>query len=107
MPASNARRRPWKSWKPSSGSTCSVAIASGSSSATASMSMPPLVDSITSGAFALRSKTIRSEVLEAEQRVDVQRRDRVGVLLGDGLDVHAALGRQHHERRLRAAVEDD
>ena len=47
------------------------------------------------------------EVLEAEQRVDVQRRDRLRVLLGDRLDVHAALRREHHERRLRGAVEDD
>jgi hypothetical protein len=43
MPASNARRRPWKSWK----------------------------------------------------------------LLGDRLDVHAALRGQHHERRLRGAIEHD
>ena len=58
MPASNASRRPWNSWKPSSGSTCRVAIAPGSSSATCSMSMPPLVENMTSGALALRSKTI-------------------------------------------------
>ena len=32
-------------------------MASGSSSATCSMSMPPLVESITSGALADRSKT--------------------------------------------------
>ena len=42
-PASKARRRAWKSWKPSSGSTCRRAIASGSRSATSSMSMPPCV----------------------------------------------------------------
>ncbi len=47
------------------------------------------------------------EVLEAEQRVDVQMGDRVGVLVGDLLDVHPALGREHHQRRLRRAVEDD
>ncbi len=46
------------------------------------------------------------EVLEAEQRVDVQARDRLGRLGGDRLDVHAALGREHHQRRLGAAVED-
>ena len=57
IPASYASRRPWKSWKPSSGSTWSVAIASGSSSATCSMSIPPLVESITSGALAERSNT--------------------------------------------------
>ena len=47
------------------------------------------------------------EVLEAEQRVDVQPRDRLGRLLRDRLDVHPAFGREHHERRLRRAVEDD
>ena len=43
--------------KPTSGSTCSVAIASGVSAATASMSIPPRVESMTSGFFAERSKT--------------------------------------------------
>ena len=47
------------------------------------------------------------EVLEAEQRVDVQARDRRRVLLGDGLDVHPALGRQHRQRGLGRAVEDE
>ena len=47
------------------------------------------------------------EVLEAEQRVDVQAGDRVGVVVGDLLDVHPALGREHHERLLGRAVEDD
>ena len=47
------------------------------------------------------------EVLEAEQRVDVQMGDRVRVLLGDLLDVHPPLGREHHQRRLRRAVEHD
>ena len=37
-----------------------MAIASGLSSATASMSMPPLVESMTSGALAERSKTIEA-----------------------------------------------
>ena len=37
---------------------CSVAIAPGSSSATASMSMPPLVESMINGCLALRSKMI-------------------------------------------------
>src|SRR3954468_22528916 len=59
-PASKARRRPWKSWKPSSGSTCSVAIAPGLESATSSMSMPPCVESMISGALAPRSKTIEA-----------------------------------------------
>ena len=56
-PASYASRRPWKGMKPTSGSTCSVAIASGVSAATASMSIPPRVESMTSGFFAERSKT--------------------------------------------------
>src|SRR4051794_34373889 len=47
------------------------------------------------------------EVLEAEQGVDMQRRDGLRVFLRDRLDVHAALRRQHDERRLRGAVEDD
>ncbi len=45
--------------------------------------------------------------LEAEQRIDVQRRDRLGVLVGDGLDVHPALGGEHDERLLLGPVEDD
>ena len=59
-PASKRRRRAWKSWKPSSGSTCRRAIARGSRSATSSMSMPPWVESITSGRLAERSKTIEA-----------------------------------------------
>ena len=47
------------------------------------------------------------EVLEAEQRVDVQAGDRVRVVVGDLLDVHPALRREHHERLLGRAVEDD
>ena len=58
MPDSNASRRPWKSWKPSSGSTCSIRIASGSVSATSSTSMPPMRESIAIGFFAERSNTI-------------------------------------------------
>ncbi len=45
--------------------------------------------------------------LEAEQRVDVQARDRRRRLRCDLLDVHAAARREHHERRLRGAVEDE
>ena len=57
MPASKASRRPWKSWKPISGSTCTIRIASGSSSAIASTSMPPIFESIAIGFFAERSNT--------------------------------------------------
>ena len=57
MPASKASRRPWKSWKPISGSTCSMRMASGSFSATSSTSMPPIRDSIAIGFLAERSKT--------------------------------------------------
>ena len=39
---------------------CSVAMAFGSSSATASMSMPPRVESMISGCLALRSKMIEA-----------------------------------------------
>ena len=47
------------------------------------------------------------EVLEAEQRVDVQARDRRRVARRDLLDVHAALRGEHHQRALGRAVEDD
>jgi hypothetical protein len=47
------------------------------------------------------------ERLEPEQRVDVQGRERFRRLLRHGLDVHAALGGEHHERLLARAVEDD
>ena len=45
--------------------------------------------------------------LEALERIDVQSGERVGVLLGDLLDLDAAFGREHEERLLRAAVESD
>ena len=45
--------------------------------------------------------------LEALGRVDVQPDERVRVLLGDLLDLDAALRREHEERLLRAAVERD
>ena len=48
----------------------------------------------------LERQPARVEVLEAEQRVDVQAGDRVRVALGDLLDVHAALRGEHHQRRL-------
>ena len=47
------------------------------------------------------------ELLEAEQRVDVQAGDRVRIRVGHLLDVHPALGREHHQRRLGRAVEHD
>ena len=47
------------------------------------------------------------EVLEAEQRVDVQRAHRLGVGLGDRLDVHPAHLREHRHRLLGGAVEDE
>ena len=54
---------------------------------------------------AARERELASvEGAEADQRVDVNLRDR---LVGDFFDVHAALRREHHERLLRAAVEDD
>ena len=45
--------------------------------------------------------------LEALERVDVQAHERVGILLGDLLDLDAALRREHEERLLLAAVERD
>ena len=44
---------------------------------------------------------------ESDQGVDVDPRNRVGVLLADLLDVHAALRREHHQRLLGSPVEDD
>src|SRR5436853_40993 len=41
------------------------------------------------------------------ERVDVQPDQRVGILLGDLLDLDAALRREHEERLLRTAVEGD
>ncbi len=58
IPDSKASRRPWKSWKPSSGSTCSMRMASGSVSTTCSTSIPPMRESIAIGFLAARSKTI-------------------------------------------------
>ena len=55
MPAWYTSQRPWCGWKPMRGSTCRRASASGCSSATASMSMPPMAESITRGFFAERS----------------------------------------------------
>ena len=49
----------------------------------------------------------RDPGLVALERVDVQADERVGALLGDLLDLDAALRREHEERLLRAAVERD
>ncbi len=57
MPASKASRLPWKSWKPISGSTWSIRMASGSCSATASTSIPPIFENIAIGFLAERSNT--------------------------------------------------
>ena len=43
----------------------------------------------------------------ARERVEVQPRERLGALDRDLLDLDAALGRQHQQRALRAAVERD
>src|SRR5206468_3792959 len=45
--------------------------------------------------------------LEALERIDVEPDERVGVLLGDLLDLDAALRREHEERLLHAAIERD
>ena len=58
IPASKASRRPWKSWKPTSGSMWTLTIALGSFSAMASTSMPPIRESMAIGFLALRSSRI-------------------------------------------------
>ena len=45
--------------------------------------------------------------LEADERLHVELGERLGALGGDLLDIHAALGREHEERLLLAAVERD
>ena len=45
--------------------------------------------------------------VEPVDRVDVEPHDRVGVLLGDLLDLDAALGRQHQQVLLRRPVEGE
>ena len=49
----------------------------------------------------------RDPRLVALERVDVQPHERVGIVRGDLLDLDAALGREHEQRLLRAAVEGD
>ena len=49
----------------------------------------------------------RDPRLEALERIDVEPDERVGVLLGDLLDLDAALRREHEERLLLAPVERD
>ena len=58
MPAPKHSERAWKGRKPVSGSRCSLAIFSGSSSASFSMSTPPSVVSMKNGFFAPRSNVI-------------------------------------------------
>jgi hypothetical protein len=50
-------------------------------------------------------ETTRLVGLVALERVDVQSRERVGVLLGDLLDLDTALGGEHQERLFRPTVE--
>ena len=45
--------------------------------------------------------------LEAFERVDVQPHQRIGIVLGDLLDLHPALRGEHQQRLLDAAVERD
>ena len=45
------------------------------------------------------------EVLETEQRIDVQTGDRLRLGVSDLLDVHAALSGEHDQRRLGRAIE--
>ena len=58
MPARKQSSRAIQGCQPASGSMCSRAIASGSFSATSSMSTPPLVVSMKSGRLAPRSNVI-------------------------------------------------
>jgi hypothetical protein len=55
----------------------------------------------------LRRDPSRLLRLEAARGIDVLLDERVGILLGDLLDVYAAHRRQHHQRPLLGAVEDD
>src|SRR5262249_3699365 len=49
----------------------------------------------------------RDPRLETLERVDVEANERVRILLGDLLDLDAALRREHEERLLRTPVEGD
>ena len=57
--------------------------------------------------LAAVDESARDPRLKALERIDVEPDERVGVLLGDLLDLDAALRREHEERLLRAAVERD
>ena len=55
--------------------------------------------------FGVGDPTSRGLEVEPANRVDREEGDRVGVLLGDDLDLDAALGAQHAEVRLVLAVQ--
>jgi hypothetical protein len=55
----------------------------------------------------LEGEAAAVEGLKADQRIDVQRGDRLRRLRGDLLDVHPAAGREHRKHRLRTTIEDE
>ena len=65
------------------------------------------VDDVLVDAWRRRASSARVVGSRARRRVDVAPDERVGVLLGDLLDVHPAHPREHRQRLLLRAVEDD